>query len=94
MIHSVKTGVNYKSTLKRLLIHEKMIFLRKCIRLNLLLNSNRVKGIDLDLLLIQQKRKLVKQLKEMESQTSDNKILFLKLNCSEKKSVKEVIFKT
>ena len=94
MIHSVKTGVNYKSTLKRLLIHEKMIFLRKCIRLNLLLNSNRVKGIDLDLLLIQQKRKLVKQLKEMESQTSDNKILFLKLNCSEKKSVQEVIFKT
>ena len=94
MIHSVKTGVDYKSTLKRLLIHEKMIFLRKCIRLNLLLNSNRVKGIDLDLLLIQQRRKLFEQLKEMELQTTDNKILLLKLNYSEKKSAKKVIFKT
>ena len=94
MSHSVRRGVDYKSTLKRLLIFEKMIFLRKCIKFNLLLNSNRVKGIDLDLLLIQQRRKLFEQLKEMEFQTTDNKMLFLKLNYSEKKSAKKVIFKT
>ena len=94
MSHSVRRGVDYKSTLKRLLIFEKMIFLRKCIKFNLLLNSNRVKGIDLDLLLIQQRRKLFEQLKEMEFQTTDNKMLFLKLNYSEKKSAKKITFKT
>ena len=44
----------------------------------MLLNSNKVKGIDTDLLLIQQKRKLFKQLNEMEFQTRNNKILFQK----------------
>ena len=45
-------------TLKRLLLTQKYNFLKKCITLNILLPSNSKKGIDFDLLLIQQKRKL------------------------------------
>ena len=94
MTQDVKIVVYYKNTLKRLLIHEKLIFLRKCIELNLLLNSNKVKGIDPDLLLNQQKRKLFKQFNEMELQTRNNKMLFEKLSFNEKKSAKKVIYKT
>ena len=83
----------FKSTLKRLLLNEKLIFLKKCISLNILLPSLKVKGIDLDLLLIQQKRKLYLQLKEIELDVKDNKRLFFKLSSEEKKHANVIILK-
>ena len=70
------TSCLQSQTFKRLLLTQKYIFLKKCITLDILLPSNRKKGIDFDLLLIQQKRKLHNQLKEIEAKTKNNNYLF------------------
>ena len=90
---AVRISEFYKNTIKRLLLKEKLIFLKKCINLNILLPSNKVKGMDLDLLLIQQKRKLYLQIKEMEVNIKDNKRLFDKLNSQEKNHANVIILR-
>ena len=50
---------------KNICIPEKITFLWRCIAYNVLLSSNNKSGIDFDLLLAQQKRKVTQQIKEL-----------------------------
>ena len=51
-----------KKYIKATIYEEKTLFLKKCVKLNILLPSNNKKGIDFDLLLVQQERRISKQL--------------------------------
>ena len=94
MVQDVNIANFHKSkTFKRLLLPQKNIFLKKCIHLNILLPSNDKKSFDFDLLLIQQKRKLSKQLKDIEEEIFDNKYIFDNLNYHQRKSVTKAITK-
>ena len=87
------TSFLQSQTFKRLLLTQKYIFLKKCITLDILLPSNRKKGIDFDLLLIQQKRKLHNQLKEIEAKTKNNNYLFNQLTNKQKSFLNKACFK-
>ena len=51
-----------KKYIKATIYEEKSLFLKECVKLNILLPSNNKKGIDFDLLLVQQERRISKQL--------------------------------
>ena len=61
--------------------------------MDILLPSNRNKRIDFDLLLIQQKRKLNKQFKEIEEDTNNIKLYFDQLSNKQKSFVKKACHK-
>ena len=56
---------SWKNLRKNICIPEKITFLWRCIAYNVLLPSNNKSGIDFDLLLAQQKRKVTQQIKEL-----------------------------
>ena len=53
-----------KKYIKATSYEEKSLFLKECVKLNILLPSNNKKGIDFDLLLVQQERRISKQLQD------------------------------
>ena len=53
-----------KRYIKATIYEEKSLFLKECVKLNILLPSNNKKGIDFDLLLVQQERRISKQLQD------------------------------
>ena len=53
-----------KKYIKATIYEEKSLFLKECVKLNILLPSNNIKGIDFDLLLVQQERRISKQLQD------------------------------
>ena len=54
--------MDYKKCMQCVQIEERTIFLERCLRCNILLPSNQRKGIDFDLLLIQQRRIILNRL--------------------------------
>ena len=59
------------------ILYQKYISLKKCIWLDILLPSNDKKGIDFNLLLIQQKRNIYKHLKEINDKPKDDNYYLL-----------------
>ena len=53
---------------KKIALEEKLVFLKRCVSHNLLLPSNRQKNVNFDLLLIQQSRKISKDLRSIKEQ--------------------------
>ena len=87
------TSFLQSQTFKRLLLTQKYTFLKKCIILDILLPSNRKKDIDFDLLLIQQKRKLHNQFKDLEAKTKNNNYHVNQLSNKQKSFIKKACFK-
>ena len=64
---SINNNPPKETNIKKLfLLFEKITFLKRCVNKRIILPSNDCKKIDMDLLLIQQERKLKEQIKEME----------------------------
>ena len=74
-----------KTHIKNFCLIEKVIFLKRCIDFSVILPSLDCKKIDLDLILIQQKRILLKQITQINSQINYFlKTIWIKLNEREK----------
>ena len=78
---------SWKNLRKNICIPEKITFLWRCIAYNVLLPSNNKSGIDFDLLLAQQKRKLTQQIKELNFSYSCFKMQLEALPSNIKKSL-------
>ena len=74
-----------KTHIKNFCLIEKVRFLKRCINFSIILPSLDCKRIDLDLILIQQKRILLKQITQINSQINDfMKTIWISLNEREK----------
>ena len=72
--------VQFKIYCKVVKLHQKRIFLEQCVKENVLLRSNQKQGVDYDLLIIQQRRRISNSIKEIDTFIKQNEINWMSMN--------------
>ena len=82
--------VNFNIYAKVVKYQQKITFLQPCVKQNVLLRSNQRKGIDYDLLLTQQARRINSSIKQIGSYVCKHKHLWGTFSTSDKKGLKSI----
>ena len=82
--------MQFKNYCKVVKLHQKRIFLERCVKENVLLRSNQKQCVDYDLLIIQQKRLISNSIKEIDTFVKYNKINWMSINKIQKIKLKNI----